>query len=334
MTDVVLIGSVGGHLRDLYEVSEHLEANFKRVFITFYRSGRLLDKNHVYITDPKRSPFRYILNFLQALWLILKLRPRMVISSGAGVVIPFCLLSRIVGVRVVHVELACQVYDESMTGRILRMVRVERFCQSSHLVRLGYRYVGNVFDSYRVEKASSDRNPPKLLFIAMGNHPQKVPRAIRLIEIVVSLFPTCKVVAQLGDTEGPILRNCEYSNYISRDRFLSYLKRADVSIVHGGVGVAKEALELGVFPILMPRLVNRGEHTDPSQPIFSSYLESLGLAQVLPENFSKTDVLESIKISLERKVCKIDEHFSFGRRFVDMIGEIDGHLPVDYSRRS
>jgi UDP-N-acetylglucosamine:LPS N-acetylglucosamine transferase len=65
------------------------------------------------------NPLKVLYQFTVAFILVLKIRPRVVISLGALDVIPFCLISKLVGARIIHVECMNQVTSPSWTGKLL-----------------------------------------------------------------------------------------------------------------------------------------------------------------------------------------------------------------------
>ncbi len=65
------------------------------------------------------NPLKTCLAFLVATFLVVKLRPRQVVSLGAGDVVPFCLVAKVFGAKIFHVECMNQVVTPSITGRLL-----------------------------------------------------------------------------------------------------------------------------------------------------------------------------------------------------------------------
>ena len=65
------------------------------------------------------NPLKSAWSCLRALWLLVKLRPKQVVSLGASNVVPFCYLAKVWGAKLVHVECMNQVHSSSITGRLL-----------------------------------------------------------------------------------------------------------------------------------------------------------------------------------------------------------------------
>src|SRR3954469_15157673 len=104
---VLLVASNGGHLLQLTRL-QHVWPRERRVWVTFDKPDSrslLAGEDVVYAFHPTN---RNIPNLLRNLWLALrllwKLRPAAVVSTGAGVAVPFCYIGRLLGARIVYIE--------------------------------------------------------------------------------------------------------------------------------------------------------------------------------------------------------------------------------------
>jgi beta-1,4-N-acetylglucosaminyltransferase len=50
---------------------------------------------------------------------LLKVRPKAVLSAGAGIAVPISVFARLAGVKIIHVESASRVRSLSLTGKIM-----------------------------------------------------------------------------------------------------------------------------------------------------------------------------------------------------------------------
>ena len=117
--EVVIIASAGGHLREARLAAAKLKV--KPLYIT-YRSPHLSPDTHPdvrFLIHPRRNPFRLFMNSLQALALVLWLRPRVVITTGADVAVPFSILARLFGAKLIYVESGANISSPTLTGKIL-----------------------------------------------------------------------------------------------------------------------------------------------------------------------------------------------------------------------
>ncbi|MBI4181501.1 MAG: polysaccharide biosynthesis protein [Candidatus Aenigmarchaeota archaeon] len=114
-----LASSAGGHLRELLQLRPAF-ASRDHCYLTFRREDSSELQGRVYfVIDPKRNPLKLAWNLLQSVRVLLKERPRVVLTTGAGVVIPFCILAKLLGAKLVFLESFCRVRRPSLTGRVL-----------------------------------------------------------------------------------------------------------------------------------------------------------------------------------------------------------------------
>lgn len=71
-----------------------------------------------HVCHPRRSGLRTARNLLQSLRIVLCERPELVISSGADVAVPVCILARLMGAKLVYIETAGELRP-SLSGRLL-----------------------------------------------------------------------------------------------------------------------------------------------------------------------------------------------------------------------
>lgn len=82
------------------------------------------------------NPFRFLWATLFALYLVVKLRPKQVVSFGASDVVPFCYWAVLLGAEVYHVECMNQVETPSVTGRLLYPICRELYVQWEGLLKV------------------------------------------------------------------------------------------------------------------------------------------------------------------------------------------------------
>jgi UDP-N-acetylglucosamine:LPS N-acetylglucosamine transferase len=113
--------SAGGHLTEILTLKSVFR-KYNHFFVTFKREDiktRLWKENIYFVSDPKRNPFKFLLNFFQSLKIFLKEKPDLVITNGAGVVIPLCYIAKFFGSKVIFIESLAAVFKPSLSGRII-----------------------------------------------------------------------------------------------------------------------------------------------------------------------------------------------------------------------
>ncbi|PEI96114.1 polysaccharide biosynthesis protein [Bacillus pseudomycoides] len=64
-------------------------------------------------------PIIFFINIVLSFWYVLKVRPKYIISTGAGAVIPFCIFGKVLGSKLIFIESFAKVQTPTITGRVL-----------------------------------------------------------------------------------------------------------------------------------------------------------------------------------------------------------------------
>ncbi len=118
---VLLVGSAGGHLAQLYALRPWWR-RFARVWVTFASADAhsLLEGErvvHAY-APTTRNLWNLVRNTVLAWRVLRRLRPTVVVSTGAGVAFPFFLVARILGIPTIYVEVFDRIETPTLTGRL------------------------------------------------------------------------------------------------------------------------------------------------------------------------------------------------------------------------
>ena len=118
---VVLVGSSGGHLVQLYQLQPWWKEH-ERVWVTFQKVDSvslLADEHVVWAYHPTTRNLHNLLRNLVLAWRLLRsYRPRVVVSTGAGVAFPFFVIARLLGMRTVYIEVYDRIDVPTLTGRL------------------------------------------------------------------------------------------------------------------------------------------------------------------------------------------------------------------------
>lgn len=119
---ICLACSAGGHLRELQLAVGDLPDQYHCYWLTFKTVSTksfLKDKESVFLTNlqPLR-PWTIVINAVQALFWVLVKRPKVVITTGAGVVVPTVYLAKkLLGAKVIFINSAADVTTPSRTPK-------------------------------------------------------------------------------------------------------------------------------------------------------------------------------------------------------------------------
>jgi beta-1,4-N-acetylglucosaminyltransferase len=148
--EILLVCSTGGHLLQLVSLDEAWRG-FTRAWATFDKSDArsLLQGERVFFAHGPTN--RNVPNFLRNLrlaWrLVRRLRPKVVLTTGAGVAVPFAWIARLLGARVVYIESFTRIDGPSLSCRLISPVAHRLYVQWPELAaRLRRaRYAGSLF---------------------------------------------------------------------------------------------------------------------------------------------------------------------------------------------
>ncbi|WP_455782999.1 PssD/Cps14F family polysaccharide biosynthesis glycosyltransferase [Coprobacter fastidiosus] len=120
-TKICLISSHGGHLHELTRSIQNVRGYMYWVtFRTKHTEALLKNKPHYFVIDPVTSKLKFLLNTFQSLYHLLRERPKVIISTGAGIAIPTMMLGKyLFGAKIIYVESAAAVIEPSRTGQFI-----------------------------------------------------------------------------------------------------------------------------------------------------------------------------------------------------------------------
>lgn len=151
---MILVCSTGGHLLQLLALRGAWEG-YSRIWVTFDKSDArslLADEPVVFAHGPTNRNFgllavkNLLLNLRTALRLLRVARPKVVVTTGAGVAVPFAWIGRALGARVVYVESLTRIERPSLSCRLIAPVASRIYAQWPELTEAvpRSRYVGSV----------------------------------------------------------------------------------------------------------------------------------------------------------------------------------------------
>lgn len=119
---VCLVVSSGGHLTHLYMLKPFWK-NKNRFWVTFDKEDAksLLENEKVYpcYYPTNRSIKALIKNLKVAYKVLKKEKPDLIISSGAAVAVPFFYIGKIMGAKLIYIEVFDRLDKPTMTGRMV-----------------------------------------------------------------------------------------------------------------------------------------------------------------------------------------------------------------------
>jgi UDP-N-acetylglucosamine:LPS N-acetylglucosamine transferase len=129
-----IVSSCGGHLTEVrclkpaYEDHEHFFVVNDRAILPPDMQGRTY-----FVTHSERD-WKFVVNLLEALRILTRERPDVILSAGAGPAVPFAILGKaLFRCKVIFIETITRVRAPSLTGRMMYFLADDFFYQHEGL---------------------------------------------------------------------------------------------------------------------------------------------------------------------------------------------------------
>jgi len=117
-----LVCSSGGHFLQLYSLKE-LWGDYERFWVSFAHSDTrcLIENEKKYWAHhpTNRNIKNLVKNLLLAYKILRKEKPDAIISTGAGVAVPFIYWGRLLGIKTIYIESLARVESLSLSGKLV-----------------------------------------------------------------------------------------------------------------------------------------------------------------------------------------------------------------------
>jgi beta-1,4-N-acetylglucosaminyltransferase len=147
---VLLVCSTGGHLLQLVALRDAWQ-DYERAWVTFDKSDArslLAEEVVLHAHGPTNRNVPNLVRNLALAWrVIARLRPRVILTTGAGVAVPFAWVGRLRGARIVYVESITRFADPSLSFRLIAPIAGRLYVQWPELAQRlpRARYAGSAF---------------------------------------------------------------------------------------------------------------------------------------------------------------------------------------------
>jgi UDP-N-acetylglucosamine--N-acetylmuramyl-(pentapeptide) pyrophosphoryl-undecaprenol N-acetylglucosamine transferase len=232
---------------------------------------------------------------LAGVLMALRERPRVVVTSGAGIAVPFCVTSRLLGAQLVYIEPMARVTSGSSSGRLLARFADAVLVQWPELARVYPR--AEVCRATLMEDARAPRRGGTGTFVTVGSHDQPFTRLLEAVRTAAQegVLPQ-PVLVQRGiapELDGPLTS----VDFMPREEFEQAMASAEVVVTHVGDGAVASSIRAGKRPIIFARRRQLGEHVDDHQLQLADKLHELGLAVLVDDRITVDDVAASRRLS-------------------------------------
>jgi beta-1,4-N-acetylglucosaminyltransferase len=148
---LMIVCSSGGHLLQMLELRAAW-SDFERVWVTFDKADTrslLVGERVLHAHGPTNRNIPNLLRNLRLAWRVLRdERPVAILTTGAGVAVPFAWLARARNIPTVYVESLTRIDGLSLSGRMISPVATRLYAQWPELANSSggrIRFAGNLF---------------------------------------------------------------------------------------------------------------------------------------------------------------------------------------------
>jgi len=285
---ICLAASGGGHVRQLLDL-ERVWSAHDHFFITedtalahsIAGAHRTYFIPHFALGQARLGrPLRMLTGAIRSLFasarVVIRERPQVVITTGAGAVFFVVLWARLLGARVILIESFARFSNVSAFARIAGRLAHHRIVQSAGLSALWPDAA--VFDPLRILDEERPSKSP-LLFATVGATLPFDRLVAAVAELKANGAITETVFVQTGEG-GLAPDGIETVETLPFEAMLERLRRSDIVVCHGGTGSMITALRMGCRVVVMPRQFELGEHYDNHQSEITQAFVERGLIAV------------------------------------------------------
>lgn len=278
----LFVASTGGHLAQLLRLSVTMNASPDSVWVTFRtpQSESMLAGRRVVYVPYVRS--RDIVGVLRASRVIRELLKSetfdRAVSTGAALAVAALPQARLRRIPTLYIESVSRVDGPSLTGRIIAATGTAALrTQHSSWARGRWRAQPSVFGTYSARPRPTTERPR--ILVTLGTI-----EGYRFDSVVDAVLRTGladeRTVWQVGDTTRDDLPGRVVTQFELQE-FQDVARNSDVVVSHAGVGTVLDLLELGRYPVLVPRRKSRSEHVDDHQEQIARLISRMEVARVV-----------------------------------------------------
>lgn len=96
--------------------------SYEKYYVTFWEDNLInfANSHNVYfITHPRHNPFLILKNCVESFFLLIKEKPDLIISTGADVAVPTCIIGKLLGIKLIYIESGGNVITPSLSGKLI-----------------------------------------------------------------------------------------------------------------------------------------------------------------------------------------------------------------------
>jgi UDP-N-acetylglucosamine transferase subunit ALG13 len=214
----------------------------------------------------------------------------LIVTSGAGFAVPFCIAARAMGARVIFIETMARIRTSSKGGRVLSALAERTFVQWEEMTDVHRGAVACRPALLESVGAGARPRSGQGTFVSLGSHTAGFDRCLRMVDEAVArgILPG-PVRSQVGHSD-LVPASFAPTRWRSPGDMRQAIAESEVIVCHGGAGVISAVLRAGRRPIVVPRLERHREHVDDHQEEIARKLAELELVVVADDRITSEAV--------------------------------------------
>lgn len=306
MTRTLLVASAGGHLDELMIHTERLGIDrSEAVWVTSAtpQTESLLRGAEVVWTPRVGSGeiAKAMRGLPAALRIHRRIRPELVVSTGALFSTPHMLAAALHGCETWFIDSATRIAAPSSTAKFVQhFTRAKLYTQSTQWEDARWTPVPSVFEAFEIFPLATPAAPIRSATVSLGSELWPYTRAI---EAVRRVLPDAETTWQVGVTEFESAGR-PLTQWLPANELRAAIASSDVVLLHAGVGSILVALQEGKVPVILPRSKRHGEMVDDHQLEIASILADRGLAiSVDPDELTGEHLARAASLGVRRRAA-------------------------------
>ncbi len=278
----LFVASTGGHLAQLHRLSREMNADEGSHWVTFespQSQSLLRDASVTYVPYVAPRDARGTFEASRVIGRLLdELEIEAVVSTGAAIAIGAFVPARPRRIPTYYVESVSRVQGPSLTGRLTSTFRLAR-TYTQHAKWAGKKWTLHPSVLAAYSRVAADRPSGGSPLVTLGTiRPYRFDRIVDMV--LDGGVATEETVWQLGVTDRRQLPGRSFE-LLSAEDFSTAARAANVVVTHAGVGTILGLLEMGIYPVVIPRESQFGEHVDDHQLQICDVVEKAKVGLVL-----------------------------------------------------
>lgn len=145
MKKILFISSTGGHLSELMQLNSMFKKYDYYIITEKTNSNLYLLKKYPnrvnYLVYGTKSHllsylFKFPFNILKSLLLYAKIRPKIIITTGAHTAVPMCYIGKLFGSKVIYIETFANIHTKTISGKLVYPIADKFIVQWESMLKL------------------------------------------------------------------------------------------------------------------------------------------------------------------------------------------------------